>query len=240
MQKKVGIIVQARAGSTRLPNKVMKDILGKPMLFFLIERLKKVPLADVIIIAAPTGEENQPIIETAKSLHVETFRGSEADVLSRYFEAAKAFHLDVIVRITSDCPLIDPGIVNSITQSYLGQPSFDYLSNTVKRTFPRGMDTEVFSFAILKVAHELATAPYQREHVTPYILEKGRVSSFEQEQDWSKIRLTIDTIEDFNLVNEIFMALYKPGQMFSLSDIISLLKRQPELIEINRHVERRF
>ncbi len=238
-KKKIGIIVQARMGSTRLPEKIMKQILGKPMLSYGIERLKKVNLAQNIIIATVDDKANDPIVSIVSQLGVDVFRGSEDDVLSRYYEAAKKFKLDVVVRVTSDCPVIDPAIVDEIIKYFLDHQPIDYVSNTLVRTFPRGMDTEVFSFEILSQAYQKAREPYQREHVTPYMIEQGKTENYVQSKNESQYRLTVDTPEDFELIKRIFEVLYKKGKVFTLKEIVELLKKDSSLMALNAHVEQK-
>ena len=167
---KTVIIVQARMTSTRLPGKVLKRVLDKPLLEYQIERLRRAKLADKIVIATTVNDTDQPIIEMCNSLSVSYFLGSEEDVLSRYYGAAKEHYADVVVRVTSDCPLIDPQIIDKVINFYLeNSDKYDYVSNCLKRTYPRGMDTEVFSFKALQEAFLSATAHPDREHVTPFI-----------------------------------------------------------------------
>lgn len=236
---RIGIIVQARMGSTRLPAKVMQEILGQPMLLRVMERLKAVALADVLIIATAQTPENNPIVELAQRANVKIFRGSEADVLRRYYETAKENKLDVVTRVTSDCPLIDPRVVDEGIQYFLDHQPIDYVSNTLERTFPRGMDTEVFSFAILKKANDEADQPYQREHVTPYILEKGRALNYSHKKNLSKYRLTVDTAEDFALIVKIYEALYSKNKLFDLEAIVQFLEKNPRLLELNKNVKQK-
>ncbi|NLX01599.1 MAG: NTP transferase domain-containing protein, partial [Syntrophomonadaceae bacterium] len=167
---KTVIIDQARMTSTRLPGKVMKEVLGKPLLEYQIERLKRTNEADELVIATTTNNTDQPIVEICKRLGVAYYRGSEEDVLSRYYEAATKFGADVVVRVTSDCPLIDPTVVDKVIKHYKDNwDKYDYVSNTLTRTYPRGMDTEVFSYKVLQEVYYNAQEQPEREHVTPYI-----------------------------------------------------------------------
>jgi len=152
---KVGIIVQARMTSTRLPGKVLRPVLGKPLLEYQIERLQRVRRADELIIATTTKDTDQPIVDLAERLGIKVFRGSEEDVLSRYFYAAQENDLDVVVRITSDCPLIDPVVIDRVISAFLDKTvNSDYVSNCLTRTFPRGMETEVFPFGLLETVQK--------------------------------------------------------------------------------------
>lgn len=237
MRKTVAII-QARVGSTRLPGKVLKEICGKPMLWYVIERVKRAKLINEIVVATTTNAEDDEIVKIAEQCRVKTFRGSEDDVLDRYYRAAKEFKADVVVRITADCPLIDPEIVDKTVEFFL-KGDFDYVSNTVRPTFPDGLDVEVFSFDALKKAWENATKLSEREHVTPYIRkhpEKFKIGSFEAEHDLSHLRWTVDREEDLRFVREVYERIGK--EIFHMQDVLELLREHPELAEINRGIKR--
>jgi spore coat polysaccharide biosynthesis protein SpsF len=243
---KTVLIAQARMGSTRLPGKVMKDILKRPMLEHFIRRLKMVKNADDIVIATPGGKGEEPIRQLCERLKVNVFnafKGSQEDVLSRYYEAAKHNRADVIVRITSDCPVIDPEIIDNMIKMFLDSSGkADYLSNALKRTYPRGLDTEVFSFNALERACNEAEKDYEREHVTSYIYEhpeRFRLLGFESPVDYSDHRWTVDTVEDFELITKIYEALYPHNEKFLLKDILELFKRSPQLAEINREIRQK-
>lgn len=240
---KIGAIIQARMGSTRLPEKVMKTLQGKTVLEHVIERVKQSKLIDEIIIATTAHERDAVIESEALRCGVKAFRGSEDDVLSRYYYAAKENNLDVVIRITSDCPLIDPRIINDIVFFYKTN-NYDIITNAGsderKRTYPRGLDVEIFSFDILENAYNNASEKYQREHVTPYIYEVTQNKFFYKNQnDYSKYRWTLDTEEDFELIKEIYKTLYKGVHDFYLDDIISLINEQPRLELINAHIEQK-
>jgi spore coat polysaccharide biosynthesis protein SpsF len=167
---KTVIIVQARMTSTRLPGKILKEVLGKSLLTYQLERLRRIKGAQAVVIATTTNDTDQPIVDFCVQNTVAYFRGSEDDVLSRYYGAALEHAADAVVRITSDCPLIDPEVVDQVISFYeVNYPKFDYVSNVTQRTFPRGMDTEVFSMKALREAFENATKQLDREHVTPFI-----------------------------------------------------------------------
>jgi|SaaInlStandDraft_3_1057020.scaffolds.fasta_scaffold37017_2 spore coat polysaccharide biosynthesis protein SpsF len=240
---KTGIVVQARMTSTRLPGKVMKNILGRPMLSYLMERLKRVQNADDIIIATTTNREDEAIVEFCHSNGITCYRGSEHDVLSRYYEAAEASDLDVIVRITSDCPLIDPAVIEDLISCYIDEKEhLDYLSNTQLRTYPRGMDVEVFSFESLTTAHLEACEASEREHVTVHMYScptKYRIASSSLEIDHSEHRWTVDTPEDFEFVSAVFEEIYPENPLFTMEDVLSLVKKNPHLSEINAHIEQK-
>jgi len=237
------IINQARMTSTRLPGKVLKEVMGKPLLEYQIERLKKVKQADDLVIATTINKSDQPIIELCKKLNINYYRGSEEDVLSRYYEAAKQYQADVIVRVTSDCPLIDPAVVDEVINNFRKSTGkYDYVSNTLERTYPRGMDTEVFSIEALKEAYDKAVLTPEREHVTLYIYshpEKFRLFSVKYKKDESSHRWTVDTEEDFILIKTILEELYPQKPDFTMEDCLELMVKRPELIKINQHVQQK-
>ncbi len=233
--EKIGIIVQARMGSTRLPGKIMRPIIGKPMLEILIERLKKVTKADVLIIATTKNKNDDIVEKLANRLDVICYRGSENDVLNRYYEAAEKYGLTAIVRITSDCPLMDPLLVDKLIEHYIDNQPVNYVANILKRTYPRGFDIEVFSFNALKQADKNAKQKHQREHVTPYIVESMKTKNYDNVEDASFCRLTVDTKEDFALISEIFEEL-RDKPLFDYDAVMQVLKKRPELLDINRHV----
>lgn len=241
--RKVVAIIQARMGSTRLPGKVMKDLFGKTVLAHVIERVKQSKEIDEIVIATTTLEKDDAIVKEAKKCGVKYFRGSEEDVLSRYYYAAKENNADIVVRITSDCPLIDPIIIDSIVKFYK-ENDYDIVTNAgidlSQRTFPRGLDTEVFSFKVLEKAFNNAKENYQREHVTPYIYENSnKIYYYKKDIDYSKYRWTLDTEEDFQLIKSIYQYLYKGKHDFYLDDILELFNKYPVLVKINAHVEQK-
>jgi spore coat polysaccharide biosynthesis protein SpsF len=240
---KTVIIVQARMTSTRLPGKVLKRVLDKPLLEYQIERLRRVKLADEIVIATTVNDTDQPIIELCKNLSVSYFRGSEEDVLARYHGAAKEHYVDVVVRVTSDCPLIDPQVIDEVIHFYIeNTDKYDYVSNCLKRTYPRGMDTEVFSLKALHEAFLEATAQPDREHVTPFIYkhsERYRVGHVVYSENKSSHRWTVDTPEDFELIRRIIEAVYPQIPEFSLEDCLNLLQQYPDWSNINAHIEQK-
>lgn len=240
---KVVAIIQARMGSTRLPGKVMKKILGKPVILWDIERVSKSKLIDEIVAAIPFDRQNDVIMNTIKeySDKIIIFRGSEEDVLDRYYKAAIERKSDVIVRLTSDCPLIDPVVVDKVIGQFLSN-NCDYCSNALKRTYPRGLDTEVFSFKALSKAWSEAKEDYEREHVTPYIIEnpdKFKLISVLNDSDISHLRWTLDTKEDFEFIESVYQKIYPKKHIFFMQDVLDLLDREPGLIEINKHIEQK-
>ena len=244
IKTKVYAIVQARMSSTRLPGKVMKKIVGKPMLELMIERLKYCKELSGIIIATTQNETDQPIVALVNSLNgILLFRGSEEDVLSRYHGAAVMYNAETVVRVTSDCPLIDADVLDKIVNIYHEKAgTIDYASNIRKRTYPRGLDVEVFSFAALDRAFKEATLQPDREHVTEYILqqpEEFRMHDVVDKSDNNSLRWTVDTQEDFELITKIYEALYMSQPDFKYHDILKLLEKYPEWNLINAHIEQK-
>lgn len=238
---KVAAIIQARMGSTRLPGKVLKKVLGKTLLEYQIERVLRAHTIDEIIIATTTKKEDDQIVDLCKQLSINYYRGSEQDVLSRYYEAAKEFEVDIIVRLTSDCPLIDPEIIDKTVQVFLTE-KFDYVSNSIIRTYPRGMDTEVFSYQGVSEVNENAVKDYEREHVTPYWYEHPddyRIKVVSNFTDLSQYRLTVDTKEDFKLISNIISSIYIKNRFFTLEDIMKVISDNPHWLLINSHINQK-
>ena len=234
---KVVAIVQARMGSTRLPGKVLKDLAGETMLARVVGRLRCASRIDEVLVATTDHTIDDPIVDECRKLPVQVFRGDQYDVLDRYFKAAEFASADVIVRITSDCPLIDSGITDKTIAYFLDELP-DYAANTIVRTYPRGLDTEVMSFSALSRAWQKAQKPYEREHVTPYVLEhpsEFRLVSVVNDRDYGAHRWTVDTPEDLAFVWAVYDRLKSKG-MFSWRDVLDLLDREPELTELNRGV----
>lgn len=240
---KTVIIVQARMTSTRLPGKVLKKVLDKPLLEYQIERLLRVKMADEIVIATTINDTDLPIIELCNRLSVPFFRGSEEDVLSRYYKAALSYKADIIVRVTSDCPIVDPQVIDKVIQFYVEHyPKYDYVSNCLERTYPRGMDTEVFSFKVLDDAFKEATIQSDREHVTPFIYRQPhryRLANVISSENQSQYRWTVDTSEDYQLIKKIIVNLYPINQFFNLQDCVTLINKNPEWKRINIHIKQK-
>lgn len=233
------IVVQARMRSTRLPGKVMMQVLERPLLAYLVERLRRVRFVQGICIATSQRSEDDVIAAFCDHEGLHCIRGSEEDVLSRYQAAVDAFGLEAVVRITGDCPLIDPSLIERGVVAFLTNNSLDYLSNTLKRTFPRGMDFECIRAETLKTAYFEAISSSDREHVTSSIIahpERFSLANITQVRDDSKYRLTVDTPEDFELVRRLIEALYRKMPEFALSDILKLLQAHPDWVELNAHV----
>ena len=226
-------IVQARVGSTRLPGKVLKPILGVPMIELLIDRLKKSKLINKIILATSSDASNLPLVAIASRLGLDIYSGSELDVLDRYYKAAKEFDADLVVRITGDCPLIDPEIVDLVIGKFLAARP-DYASNTLEPTFPDGLDIEVFTFNALEQAWAEASEPYDREHVTPYLktFDTFVRLNIKSVEDHSALRWTVDEEEDLALVEKIYEH-FSPNIFFGWKDVLELQKINPDLFSIN-------
>ncbi len=241
---KIGAIIQARTSSTRLPKKVFKELpygSGTTVLQQIIKRLKKSIKIDDVVVATTTEVEDDNIAKVAQNENVKWFRGSKENVLDRYYSTAKESNLDIIVRITSDCPCIDPQIVDLIVEKHL-KTNADYTSNTLKRTFPHGLDAEVLNFKTLEIAHKKANQDFEREHVTPFIY-KTRPDLFKitlveapKKLNYPDIRITLDTEEDYALLSSVFDYLYPENEFFGIKDIINLFSRKPWLRLINKKV----
>ena len=231
-------IVQARMGSSRLPDKVMLFINGAPMIELLLRRLSNAKRIDQIILATSDDSREQPLCDHVSDLGYDVFRGSENDVLDRFYQAAKPYQPDTVVRITGDSPLIDPDLVDCVIAAYEAQ-GVDYMSNALPPTYPDGLDTEVFSFHALEVAASKATKFRDREHVTPFIRESGlfKTDNFSHEGDCSKERWTVDEPEDFEVVKNIFEHFH-PRTDFSWLEVMALRQEQPDLFKANEHIMR--
>ncbi|UOQ42871.1 glycosyltransferase family protein [Halobacillus salinarum] len=241
---KVAAIIQARLSSTRLAGKIMKQVLGKPLLEYQIERIKRAKLVDVICVATTTKESDQPIIDLCRRLSIPYVQGSEEDVLSRYYKAAKIVKADCIVRLTSDCPLIDPAVMDAVINKYISNyPQYHYVSNVIERTYPRGLDVEAFSMSVLTHLHKSLTKQNYREHVTLYVNKHPANYSIahvkNKSGDYSHIRLTVDTIEDFQLIEKIITELYPLNKCFTFEDVLSLLSKHSDWLEINANVQQK-
>jgi glutamate-1-semialdehyde 2,1-aminomutase len=238
MTQKIVAIVQARMGSTRFPNKVMQPICGTPMIGLLLERLSQARHIDQIVLATSSDPRNEPLVQYVQRLGFDVYRGSEDDVLDRYYQAAKKARADVVVRITGDCPLIDPELVDAVIGLF-EEKDVDYASNTMPPTYPDGLDTEVFTFRDLETAWGQAKDPRLREHVTPYIRESRQFArtNLANETDNSRERWTVDEPEDFEVVRKVFEH-FNPRRDFSWLEVLALRQEHPELFAANRHLIR--
>lgn len=237
---RVVAVIQARMGSTRLPGKVLRDIDGETMLSRVVHRVRRATLLNDVVIATSVRPADEAVVAEATRLGVSVFRGSEDDVLDRYYQAALAYKAEVVVRITSDCPLVDPTIIDVVVRTFL-RASPDYASNTLVRTYPRGLDVEVMSMPALAVAWREANKPYHRTHVTPYIYESPslfRLLSIIGSTNYSCHRWTVDTLEDLEFVRRVYGQL-DHNDSFGWQDVLNLCEREPALMELNRYTEQK-
>jgi spore coat polysaccharide biosynthesis protein SpsF len=241
-KQRIVAIVQGRMDSSRLPGKVLKDIAGKPMLWHVVERARRARLVDEVVVATTTEASDEAIEAFCKQNAYSYHRGSLHDVLDRFYQAAKRYQADVIVRLTADCPLLDPGVVDHTIEEFQRR-GVDFAANRLpppfKRTYPIGLDTEVCSFAALEKAWMEAKAPYEREHVMPYLYDvdgRFKVLRVDNEIDYGDLRWTVDTPEDLELVRQIFARLSDQPD-FTWLDVLALFEREPELALINNQIK---
>ena len=231
-------IVQARMGSARLPAKVMSPILGVPMIELLLRRLERARRLDRITLATSIDPRNVPLAAHVRGLGYDVYLGSEDDVLDRYYQAALASRPDTVVRITGDCPLVDPEIVDRVVDAYHAEGA-EYASNTNPPTYPDGLDVEVFSFRGLAQAADQARHPFEREHVTVFLRESGcfKTVNVTSALDSSSERWTVDEPEDLEVVSAVFNH-FSPRIDFGWEEVLALRQSRPELFEMNRHISR--
>ena len=233
----IGCIIQARVGSSRLPKKILKDLDKKyNVLEYVINQLKSSNKIDKIIIATTISKRDEVIVNFAKKYNYEYFRGSENDVLDRFYQCAKNFNLDTVVRITSDCPLIDPKIVDEVIKKFTSTDS-DYVTNTFPRTFPKGLDVEIFNFRVLTYMWENAILPSEREHVTQFLFKnkKFKIGNYENKQNLSDLRWTIDYEKDYEFLCKIVQKIEK--RPILMNDVLKILESEPKLKEINSNID---
>jgi glutamate-1-semialdehyde 2,1-aminomutase len=235
---KVVALVQARMGSTRLPDKVMKPIGGIPMIELLLSRLSRAKEIDEIVVASSVDERNQPLVEHVRKLGFACEQGSENDVLDRFIQAARAHQADVVVRITGDCPLVDPELVDEAVRRFKTS-GVDYFSNVAPPTYPDGLDIEVCTYKALEKASQETSKPFDHEHVTPYVRESGRFSTaaMQHSQDYSALRWTVDEPADLEVVEQVFQ-YFHPRTDFTWGEVLDLQLKQPEIFHINQHLIR--
>jgi spore coat polysaccharide biosynthesis protein SpsF len=253
---KITAIIQARMSSSRLPGKVLLDIGGQPMLARVVQRARRARLVDQVAVATTCEASDDPVAGLCAQAGYDCYRGSQNDVLDRYFQAACRFSGDVIVRLTADCPVIDPGVIDRTLAAFLGmeadpdairpenfeQLSWDFAANRLPppwgRTYPIGLDTEVCTFQALRRAWQEASQPYQREHVMPYLYDTAgrfRVLLVNHEQDYGNLRWTVDTAEDLEVLRRIYAA-FEGRDDFSWLEVLDLFQQHPELAQINAQV----
>jgi len=233
-------IIQARCNSTRLNDKVLADIDGKPLIERVVSRIKQVGIIDKVVVATSVSISDDRLEEWCENSRIDFFRGSESNVLERYYQCAKAFNANIVVRITADDPFKDPEVINHAI-NLLIEKNYDYVSNTIKPSYPEGIDVEVFRFESLEIAFRNATLSSEKEHVTPYIWKnsiKFSLFNFEYKENLSYLRWTIDYVEDLEFVRAIYIKMRNKKEYFLMKDILSLLEIYPEIAEIQRSVIR--
>tara|TARA_B100001964_G_C14250384_1_gene609623 strand:+ start:2801 stop:3547 length:747 start_codon:yes stop_codon:yes gene_type:complete len=245
MKKKIAAIVQARIGSTRLHKKAMLKVLGKPLLYYMVNQIKKSKKIDEIIVATSKNKENSIIRDFCKKNKIKCYSGSEKNLVSRYYEAAKLFKIGTIVRLTSDCPLIDPLVLDKCIKKYL-LLNYDFVATTsppYNLTYPDGMDVEIFSFNTLKYVNEFCNNTFDLEHVTPFIWRKKKffkLFKFNLRKNLSHYRLTVDYIEDFKLIKKIIVYFDKNKISMTLKNIVKFLKSSQDVYSINKKRNKKY
>lgn len=238
-------IIQARMGSTRLPGKVLRPIMGKPMLWHIVNRLRYVQEIYTVVVATSDAPADHTIIQFCKDNNIACFAGSENDVLDRFYQAALIHKGDPLLRVTGDCPFVDPDLIIRLLQLY-EKGQYDHINIATGAgaifldggRFPDGLDTECFSFAALAKAWHEATNQIDREHVTPYIWrnpEIFRIGLLKADKDYSTLRWTVDNEVDFKLVSSVYNALYRDDRPFLMTDILRYFNEHPDLVKTNQH-----
>lgn len=227
-------IIQARTGASRLPNKVIIQIKGKSVLEHVIDRVKRSTQINEVIVATTISESDLRIAGLCAQNGIRVFCGSEDDVLDRYYQAAKLLEADNVIRITADCPLHDAQVIDQVIMSHIAQNN-DYTSNTLKETFPDGLDCEIMKYSVLKEAWKEAKMASQREHVTQYIIhnDKYKKSCVLSKENHGDERWTLDTKDDLRFIERVYEELYDSNPFFNYEDIITLLNKKPEIRKIN-------
>jgi spore coat polysaccharide biosynthesis protein SpsF len=232
--------------STRLPGKVMLPILGKPLLIRMFERVKNAKFIGHLVVATSTNQDDNEIENLCKEENIVCYRGHLTDLLDRHYQVAKLYNADAVVKIPSDCPLIDPSVIDRVLDHYVKSDKFDLVSNLHPATYPDGNDVEIMSFSALECAWKDAVKDYEREHTTPFIWEHddhfaiGNVAWETGLNYSSSHRWTIDFPEDYEFIRKVYEELYPTDKAFGLSDILNLLKRKPEIAEINQQYLGRY
>jgi spore coat polysaccharide biosynthesis protein SpsF len=234
---RIGVVVQARMGSTRLPGKVLLPLAGKPLLWRMVERVRAAQTRIEVIVATTVEPADDPIVDLCRSAGVACMRGHPTDLLDRHVAAARLVQAELVVKIPSDCPLIDPGCIDAVLSAW--EPGLDFLSNLHPPTWPDGNDVEALPIDVLELAAREARQPHEREHTTPFVWDqpkrfRTRNVRWAGGRDYSKShRFTIDWPEDYQLIAAIYDELHSPGRTFSLAEILALLERRPELLQLN-------
>ena len=237
---KIVLVIQARMGSTRLPGKVLRDLCGKTVLERVVDRCRGIRSIGQLVVATSTHGRDQVIVDQCASFGAAVYRGSEHDVLDRYYQAAIRYEADAVVRITGDCPLIDPVVSSQVIDLFMQQTS-DYASNVEPRCYPQGLDTEVFTFQALRAAWKDANQSYERSHVTTYIRtrpDRFKALGLQANQDYSHLRWTLDTPDDWRFIQAVYEGL-EDVEVFGWRDVLHLMKCQPQLYHLNRHVRQK-
>ncbi len=238
MTRIVGVI-QARLGSTRLPKKVLAPVGTKPMLWHLVRRLRASEQLNEVIVATADTPENRPIVDICEAEGIPCYAGSEADLVDRFYQSGLAYGADALVRITGDCPLVDPDVVDRMVSHYLAQPEeIDFLANNRPPSYPHGLDVELFSMAALKRQHDEISDPFKREWFTLNFTDSSmnfKVQNLAYDQDLSSLRWTVDYPEDLEFVRQIYAGIDRPDRVFRMIDTLNLLARRPDLEGLNAH-----
>ena len=232
--EKITCIIQARTRSERLQNKVLEEIENLPMICHIINRIKKAKNIEQIILATSNTESDKILQDIAKKFKIISFAGDEKDVLDRFYNAAITYAANPIVRITGDCPLVDPILLYKMGEFYQAN-DYDYMSNTIERTFPDGLDIEIFSSEVLKISNKEAKWLSEREHVTPYILKNQndfRIYNYKNKQNLSNLRWCVDEEDDLIMIRKIFQEM-RPNQFFSTDDALKIILKRPDISKIN-------
>jgi spore coat polysaccharide biosynthesis protein SpsF (cytidylyltransferase family) len=238
-KKKITVMIQARTGSSRLPGKVLSKIENKPMIWHVINRVKKIKSVQQIVLITTKEKPDQALLDIAEAEGIIGFAGDTNDVLNRHYQSALQISADPIIRITGDCPVIDPYLVEEMLQFFL-KNNFDYVSNIHPATYPDGLDAEIFSFQTLEKTTLNAKLKSEREHVTPYMEnnpELFKTYNFENNEDLSHIRLTVDQKEDLELIQKIY-SMMAPKNNFGFNEILDLISNNPEIFKINSKYKR--
>lgn len=239
IMKKASIIIQARMGASRLPDKVLLPLAGKPVLEHVIRRCQHAKYVDRVIVATTVSERDLAVVHFASGMGVGVFCGSESDVLDRYYQVARLLNFQHVVRVTADCPAIDPNIIDRIISEYFNG-DFDYVSNTLQETYPDGQDVEVLSFTALQRAWQDARLSSEREHVTPYIFKNNffKTMNVVHQPNLSQHRWTLDEPRDFQKLTAVFEALYSQDPFFSMEAILDFLAAHPDIDRLNSSIRR--
>ena len=242
---KIVASIEARMNSKRLYGKVLKEVCGKPVLWHIVERINRSKYVQDVVIATSTSGKDDAIIKFADKYNIMTYRGSEDDVLKRLVETHEYMNSDLVVEITGDSPFVDCDVIDQTIEMYLSS-NCDYVSNTLTRTYPIGVRSQVFHIDLLKECDKLSTEKKDREHVTTYICRneegKYKLKNLLSPDIFNipKLRLSLDYEEDFILTKKVYEALYPKNKEFKLNDIISFLDKRPDIVEINKHCKQEY